>query len=268
MSNKRKALLCVLLLICLVALGVIAYQITKRIQAERSYDVLRDIAHETTAPVLTEPTESTEPIVPEETYASIEVVYDSPINFVELQRINPDIYAWIETAGDAVSYPILQNRENYQYYLTHTFDDQVSSAGSIFTESFARHDFMDPVTVVYGHNMRGEGYMFGSLRNYRNQEFLEENRTITIYTPTEELTYTIFATVTYTNALISYEYDITTVEGAQAFYDHINEMRNLNNIFMDDVTVDPTTDHILVLSTCNGNSSQRFLVLAVLNQED
>ncbi|MCQ2516238.1 MAG: class B sortase [Saccharofermentans sp.] len=267
MSKKRKAILCVLLLICLVALGVIAYTITKRIQAERSYDVLRDIAHETTAPVLTEPTESTEAIIPEETYPSMEVVYDSPINFVELQRINPEIYAWIETAGGAVSYPVLQHRDDYQYYLNHTFDDQVSSAGSIFTEGFARHDFMDPVTVVYRHNMRGEGYMFGSLRHYREQDYFDANRDITIYTPTDELHYTIFAAVTYTNALISYEYEITTVEGAEAFINHINDMRNLNNIFADDVEVNPAEDHILVLSTCNGNSSQRFLVLAVL-QED
>lgn len=263
MSTKRKIIIGALLTVAVVAACVLAYKLTNIYLDKRDSEELREIAFETTVPTestthITAPTD-----ISQETYPSVEVVYDSPVNFVELQSINPDIFAWIETAGGNISYPVLRNRHDFEYYLTHAYDNTESESGSIFTESFTRYDFSDPVTVVFGHNVWGGSIMFGPLNSYRNRTYLEENRTVTIYTPTDTLTYKIFATATYSNMLISSQYDITSVEGAQEFLASITEISAQNGILMDDVTISED-DHVLVLCTCNGNLSERFLVLAVL----
>lgn len=269
MSRKRKILFVILLLIAACALGYIVYLLTSSYIASKANNELRDIAFsttettiETTVETTSEVTEETEVIETEP-----EVLYVSPIDFDALHEINGQIYSWIEILDTPISYPVLQNPYDYLYYLNHTFDDQSNSDGSIFSENISALDYSDAVTILYGHNLRNRE-MFGSLREYRNEDYMRDHRTITIYTPEAELNYTVFASVTYSNVLITTAFDLTSDEGVQEFIDSIYSQRGMGNIFMDDDVEITPDSHILVLSTCNGNSSQRFLVLAVLEEEE
>ena len=126
-------------------------------------------------------------------------------------------------------------------------------------------DFSDYNTVIYGHKMKN-GTMFGTLTQYADPEYMAAHSEIYIYTPDHIFTYEIFAAVTYDNRHILNSFDFSSTEGRQAYLDSIQNVRNFSTHFRDDVQVG-TEDRILTLSTCNGNDDQRFLLEAVLKNE-
>lgn len=189
---------------------------------------------------------------------------DVPVDFEELTKANPDIYAWINIPGTNVDYPILQSGEDKgrSYYLTHNVNNIKSSYGSIYTQNYNSKDFSDFNTLIYGHNMKN-GTMFGSLKKYRNKEFFEENEYINVYMPGRILKYKIFAAYTFDDRhiLMSFNFDDETER--KLYLDTINSVRNVNANFSEDVKV-TTDDKIITLSTCTSKDDERFLVQGVL----
>ncbi len=194
-----------------------------------------------------------------------EEVIEIPIDFAGLQQKNEDIYAWIRIAGTKVDYPIVQHREDDGYYLNHTVEGRKGLPGSIYTETLNRKDFSDGNTVVYGHNMKN-GTMFGDLSLYKNSAYMKEHSQITIYTAEHIYTYQVFAAITYDNRHIMYAFDFAREDGVQKFLDSLKAVRNMSSYIDGSVEV-TATDRLLTLSTCTGNNKQRFLVGAVLVNE-
>lgn len=97
------------------------------------------------------------------------------IDFAELSSINPDIYAWIRIPDTQIDYPVLQREENDTYYLRHNSSGRYAFAGSIYTEEANSRDFKDPMTVLYGHNMR-DGSMFQNLHFFEDETFFADIR--------------------------------------------------------------------------------------------
>lgn len=52
--------------------------------------------------------------------------YVSPVDFEELQKVNKDIYAWLEIPGTNVSYPILQHPTEDEYYLRRNYKGRMT----------------------------------------------------------------------------------------------------------------------------------------------
>lgn len=194
------------------------------------------------------------------------VPYVSPIDFAALQAVNPDIYGWIRVDGTNVDYPIVQSVEDDEYYLTHNSDRVESAEGAIFSESaYNSRDFSDPVTLLYGHNMRS-GAMFGQLQQqYLDGEFFYEDNRIHVYTPEAELIYGVFAVTPYTRDHILYYNDFSHERVFSAFFQNILNIQDSRALFNPDYAPEPG-DHVLILSTClSGNMVvQRFLVIATL----
>ena len=188
-----------------------------------------------------------------------------PVNFQELQAMNPDIYAWIEIPGTEVNYPIVQSANDREYYLDHTIEGAEGLPGSIYTENLNTTTFQDKNTVVYGHNMRDKS-MFGGLKYYADSAYMEEHKQIYIYTPEHIYTYEVFGAVTYDDRHLLLSYDFNNTEDYQTFLDSLSQMRNMNTYINKERPV-TTEDRILTLSTCTGNEQQRFLVEAVLIDE-
>mgnify|MGYP000485989597 CR=1 FL=1 len=121
-----------------------------------------------------------------------------PVDFTALQEKNPDIYAWIKIDGTTVDYPVCQNNEDDNYYLSHTWERVEAADGAIFTQACNSKNFTDFNTVIYGHQM-GEGVdtMFHTLDRYLEEGYIEKYPNVIIYTPDHVLTYRIFAAVIY-----------------------------------------------------------------------
>lgn len=189
--------------------------------------------------------------------------YESPVDFEALWEMNPEIYAWLYISGTDVNYPILQHEGNDGFYLNHNSEGKSSKAGAIFTEeTYTKKDFSDPVTLVYGHNMRS-GTMFGSLQSlYSVQDGIETHREIVVYLPVGELRYEVFAAVPHDMRHILYYHDFTDPAVFEAFLEQTLSVRSIN-ASVDKSAEVTAEDQLLILSTClRGDSHQRYLVLA------
>ncbi len=185
-----------------------------------------------------------------------------PVDFEELKRANPHIYAWIKIPNTVIDYPILQHPNELSYYLTHTVNGAKSKYGSIYTQYYNTTDFSDYNTVIYGHNMLN-GTMFGQLKKFKNRDFFNENREITVYMPGRILKYKIFAAYVWNDSHLLLNYDFTDATFRQGYYDMVLTIRDVNANIADDVML-TASDKIITLSTCTSKDDERYLVQAVL----
>ncbi|MBQ7600156.1 MAG: sortase [Clostridia bacterium] len=203
-----------------------------------------------------------------ETAPQLPSTNDQLLDFDYLHGINPDIYAWIEINGTLVDYPVLQSKTDDNKYLTTAYDGSYYVGGSIFTQATYNTDtFNDPVTLIYGHTM-WSGTLFGQLQSvYTNPATFAQCSDIKIYLPGEVRHYTVFAAVPYENIHIMYTYDFSVEYWFNNFIKGIQNVRALGANFNKDITPQ-YGDRVIVLSTClNEDSSKRFLVLAVLQDD-
>lgn len=194
-----------------------------------------------------------------------EQLVKNPIDFQSLKAENNDIYAWIYIPNTKVNLPILQHVENDTYYLDHDQDGNYSVAGAIFTQSMNSTDFSDPVTVVYGHNMKNDG-MFASLHYFEDPDFFNENDTFYIYTQNKILTYTIVSAYQYDNRHIMNSFDFSDPEVRESYFESVSNPDSLVVNKRDDIQL--TEDSKIVqLSTCVGQDNVRYIVTGVLVDE-
>lgn len=187
------------------------------------------------------------------------------LDWNELAKVNPDIYAWIYIPGTQVDYPVLQHPTDNTYYLNYNMNGTRGYPGCIYTEKENSKDFTDFNTVMYGHNMRNKT-MFETLHYYEDKAFFVNNPYVYVYRGDRVLVYEIFAAYIAGNEHILYSYDFQTQEGRQNYVDQIEKGTSGN--LRDDVEVTGDS-HILTLSTCiSGKAKNRYLVQAVLLNED
>jgi len=206
-------------------------------------------------------TASTDPLSTEPEPTEPEVRLDPE----KLKEIGPDVYAWLKIEGSDIDFPIVQSPTDDTYYLRRDPQGNKDNNGCIFTEHrYNSTDFLsDPVTLIYGHNMRS-GAMFGTLlKLYTDSAFLEEHPYITVYTTQGTLRYGVFAAVPYNSHHILYSYDFSDPGRYQTFLNRIHAVRDINARFVPEYEPEPGVDKMIVLSTCYGKDG-RFLVLATL----
>ncbi len=256
MKGKRGLISVLCLLLVMGAAGYLGFYISSERSRGQIYDDIQTAA---------QPEASAEPegsVIAEESVPQSEP-YVCPVDFKQLSEINEDIYAWIEIPNTEIAYPVVQHPEDTLYYLDHTIEHVEGLPGSIYTDTGVAKDWSQYITVVYGHNMKNRS-MFGSLKDYRDQEFLTAHPYIYVYTPEAKYTYQIFASVIYDDRLITSTYDESEPKDRQKYLDSILDIRDLNSHILTDVPV-TAEDKILTLSTCiSGAPENRYLVEAVL----
>lgn len=257
MINKNRVVFAILLIICLLCFSFVIFQHVSKEQNSDIYEELQELNDK----VEVSPTSPTSALLETDISEKPEI----PINFAEIISVNSDIYSWIRIPGTDVDYPVLQSLYDDSYYLNHSADRSEGLPGAIYTESINSQDFTDRNTVIYGHDMKN-GSMFGGLSDYLDINYFKEHSEIIIYTPENIFTYRVFGAVTYDNRHIMNSFDFSTDVGFNSFIESIYSVRNMNTIIDEDIKID-SEDKIITLSTCNGNSNQRFLILAVLIDE-
>lgn len=178
-----------------------------------------------------------------------------------------DVCAWLEIPGTEISYPVMQSSEDDSFYLNHNAYGTEDQNGALYTQSaYNAPDFTNPVTVVYGHRMNS-GAMFGNLQmHYSGKDAFDAHRQIRLHLPEETLEYTVFAAIPYSRVHILHYYDFARQRVYERFIDEVYSVRSLIAI-ADEEARPEYGERLLILSTCvKGDESQRFLVLAVLNE--
>ncbi|MCD8109905.1 MAG: class B sortase [Clostridiales bacterium] len=259
-ANKKSKIIFYICLVVLIVVIVAAvgYMWKRSQKSQRDEELAESVMVDVSVSA-----EDEEVAEPEEEESDVVI----PVDFEALQEVNPDIYAWIRIEDTNVDYPILQSETDDDYYLDHTVDGDEGLPGSIYTQySYNSGCFEDNVTVIYGHNMRDDSY-FGQLSEYQDEDFRSSHSTIEIYTPEHIYTYRLVFAITYDNSHLLASYDCNETDRYESFLNILQKNRTIPSWIEDPFTV-TTDDKLIILSTCNGNSSQRYLVGAVLEQID
>lgn len=183
----------------------------------------------------------------------------NPVDFAELQGINPEIIGWIRVGAVNISYPVCQAKDN-DYYLHRTFKKVDNFAGCIFENCDNSPFFTDHNTIIYGHNMKN-GSMFGQLKKFSEQETVDRNPYFWIFTKDFIFQYRIFS-----SSIVSKIGDPYIIRFAREdFRKFIDKSIESSDVKCGDVRVSED-DRIVTLSTCTGNDATRRILQGVLEQ--
>lgn len=247
-------------------------------QAEDEYDKLAEMTRVVATEEPKEPSPEPEPEAteePPEEKDPLDIlkemgvpIPEKEVDFADLQEnTNKDIYAWIYIPDTKIDYPVLQHPTDNSYYLNYNLDGSRGYPGCIYSEDYNTKDFSDPVTVLYGHNMKN-GTMFAGLHRYSDSEYMEEHPYVYIYTEEGLMVYEVFAAHEYSNDHILYNHDYTDREEMEEYLDSIENVRDMNRVLREGVEVTPDSK-VITLSTCISHKpNNRFLVQGVLLNEE
>lgn len=277
-NNRIWKIACVVFLVAALICGAIACAAAeKQSEAEDEYDRLAEMTNieKTDPPATPEPSseESTEEpseTEPEEIDPMEELekmgipVPEKEVDFADLQaNTNKDIYAWIFIPDTLVDYPILQHPTDNTYYLNYNLDGSRGYPGCIYTEDYNAKDFSDPVTVLYGHNMKN-GTMFAGLHKYGDSEYMDSHPYVYVYTEEKLLVYEIFAAYEYSDKHLLYNKDYTDSEIFTGYLEEIQDVKGMSHVLKEGVELSEDS-RILTMSTCiSTKPNNRFLVQGVL----
>ena len=189
------------------------------------------------------------------------------IDFDALQKVNPEIYAWLYIPGTAINAPIAQSESSdSSYYQSHGPDRSENAKGCLYTHyRYSGKRFEEPVSVIYGKTQTAGGAFAGLEKLYHSAESLQQHQEVLLFTADAVLRYRVYCATEFSDVLISREYrEFQTEEKVSAFLEDLRNYRTLQRQTDDSVRV-ASDDRLLVLSTIlSRDADKRFLVVAKL----
>lgn len=186
--------------------------------------------------------------------------------YADVYAQNSDLVGWITVPGTRIDYPVMQTKDNPNFYLKHAFDQSYSSYGVPYMQENCDIGISDNL-VLYGHHMNN-GSMFSDLCKYESEDFYREHKTIRFDTLDSFGEYEViaaFKTVAYSEEGFKY-YHFVNVESAGAFDGYIAECKAL--ALYDTGVSAEYGDQLITLSTCEySRTNGRMVVVAKLLEE-
>jgi len=184
--------------------------------------------------------------------------------YADLYEKNDDLVGWIRIPGTKINYPVMQTKDDMEYYLHRDFDGDEDVNGLPFLD--ARCDVNKPSTnlLIYGHSMNS-GAMFAGLINYKDYEYYQEHKTIYFDTMQERGEYEIVAVfqsrVAYVDEVAFRYYNFIQADTQAEFDSFISAVTQL--AYYDTGIEANYGDRLLTLSTCDREITDgRLVVLA------
>lgn len=181
------------------------------------------------------------------------------IKIQELYKENNDLIGWINIEDTNIDYPVMQTKNNEEYYLRKNFYKKYSSYGTPFLASSCNIDTSENL-IVYGHHMQNSK-MFGELENYKKEDFYKSHKYINFYTLEADIKYEIFAvfrTTLYKNNTFKY-YQNIELDNEEDYTRFINKCYELSYY---DTGIKPNfKEKLITLSTCDYTTKNSRLVV-------
>ena len=182
--------------------------------------------------------------------------------YITLYEQNRDFAGWLHIDNTDIDYPVMFTPNEPEYYLRRAFDKSDAQSGTPFIGKDSTID--SDMFIIYGHNMKNDT-MFGTLDNYAEKAFWEDNPVIFFTTVTEERRYEVFAALK-THILYQEENGYCYYEQAgNLTEDDFEELKQwLTDNALYDTGITPAYgEQIVILSTCSYHTDNgRFLVAA------
>ena len=226
-------------------------------QHENTYNALSDMVQrvrqeQSTKPTLPEQEQQTTPTSPYVTVTDPETgeLVELLPEFAELYLLNNDLVGWLTIDGTNIDYPVVQDKENVDYYLYRDFYKASSKGGCLYVKESCDVAAPSDNIILYGHNTRGGDIMFHALNGYTSKSFWEEHKTIEFSTLTENRTYEIVA-VFKTTATVGQGFDYHQFVNAQTEEEFNQFADTCKSLSFYDTGVEATYgDQFITLSTC------------------
>ena len=248
MRHSRRVLLILVVLLLLVAAACGCHfwrSLHTREQEQQAFETLEEEV------ALPEPSLSPATNGEDENQQEV-VLHDS----AALISTNGDYVGWLSIPGTIINYPVMFSPSEPERYLHLDYYKQYSYSGTPFLD--ARCDPNEGNLIIYGHNMIN-GTMFGSLKSYRNENYLNSHKTIFLELSDGVHMFEIMSAVTLEKDDPWYSFLHASSADEEAAW--INDLQNKHGIPTGSVT--SRTERLLTLSTCTGNRrTERMIVVA------
>lgn len=185
-------------------------------------------------------------------------------DYQDLYLQNNDMVGWIKIEDTKINYPVMQSKDNPNFYLKHGFDKAYTDYGCPYIQENCDVDIPSDNLIIYGHNMK-DSSMLSGLMKYTDKSFWESHKTISFDTLTEKCDYEIiaaFKTVVYTDSPESFKYyQFVNADTADEFNAYITKCKELA-LYDTGVTAE-YGDKLITLSTCEySRNNGRMVVVA------
>lgn len=190
------------------------------------------------------------------------VLVENP--YADYFKQNGDMVAWLSIPGMVIDYPVMQTPENEEYYLRKDFYGKKSNGGCLILDTDSSIDPIGTNLMIHGHNMKAKT-MFGTLMEYKDKNFYEEHKYITLTTKEVQKNYEVMA-VFYSQVYKKSDkvfkfykfFQADTEEEFNDFYDNVMDLA----VYDTGVTAE-FGDNLLTLVTCAYHvDNGRFVVVA------
>lgn len=182
------------------------------------------------------------------------------VDFSALTAEGVPAVAWLYSSGTPISYPVVQTLDN-EYYMERNEQGKRSKSGAIFLDCRNAPEMVDAQIMIYGNPM-GDGSMFGSLFEYRNQDYFAAHPTLYLYTADKSYRIDVFSAHAASPAMSNYP---TWFENDSTRAMFVKDIRE-KSMIQSDMTV-ASDARLVSLVTCSdfeAGEDARFVVHGVL----
>ena len=186
--------------------------------------------------------------------------------YTELFTQNSDMVGWITIEDTKINYPVMQSKNEPNFYLKHGFDKAFTDYGCPYVQENC--DVQEPSDnlIIYGHHMN-DGSMFAGLMKFTDKEFWEQHKRISFNTLTDVQEYeviAVFKTFVYSDSPDSFKYyHFVDAENEDEFNAYVEKCRELS-LYDTGVSAE-YGDKLISLSTCEySRANGRLVVVAKL----
>lgn len=181
-----------------------------------------------------------------------------------LYEENSDLIGWVKIDGTPLDYPVMQNKDDKEYYLHKNFYGEYEYSGLPFLDIKCSQDPPSTNLIIYGHNMKSDA-MFSCLTKYLNKEYYQKHPVIVYDTIHEEGQYEIVAVIlsqVYKKTDDVFKFYQFVQADTEAEFD--NYIQNMKKLSLYDTGVGASYgDQLLTLVTCYYHTENgRLAILA------
>ena len=239
---RKTAILVIRLLAIICCLVLIAFSSKELLEYNKGKEEARALRVRVVTPIEAPPKKELPPI---------------SVDFASLAEENADTVAWLYSKDTPINYPVVQSLDN-DYYLRRGFNGKYNYYGTLFADYRTSGEFSGKNTLIYGHNMKN-AEMFGSLINYKEQEYFDAHPLLWLFTPEKNYKIKLVAGIEVPGTSELFDALANPDEAEKVIRDAIE-----NSTFKLDYTYSED-DRFVTLSTCSYDyADARYIVIGKL----
>lgn len=167
-----------------------------------------------------------------------------------LTEAYPDAIGWLYLPDTNINYPLMQGEDN-AFYLHHAYDGSSLSAGSVFLDYRCEPRLLNPINMVYAHNMKN-GSMFAGLLKFGDSAYFDSHRYGWLATSDTVYRIDFFS-------LAKANYHDPIYDGSQPIHDWTSQIQNLS-VICKEISYDES-DRFISLSICSNEFANARKIL-------